>query len=643
MNIKITIPFFILFNCFIQAQDAAVDHFQDSLQTIIKQTNSKTILKESLFLLGEHLVQRNPQRAEEIATRLQKEFNVTSSSPKEKTRNNYIFAASHRWQGDYKTALVYYNEIYTTSVNNKIALDIAKSASFMGNIYMFKGNNVLAQKLLMEAANIYEKQGTAEDKAKTTNALASFYVSVNQFEKGKKEYLKSLSAFKILKDSAGCASVNANLGYVYTELGDYKKAAFYLKEQKKLLNIFPTKRELGFHHDFLGNLRQKEGRLQEAYQEHLTALQIREKLSSTYNLCESKLNMGAVLIHMNKLEDAIFQLQDIFNYSEHESLSQQQTAYQLLAEAYEKMGKNQLALDNFKKYKQVSDSIYSEKSSEIIAEKNAQYDEQKKDSEILLLNKEKEISKAKLYKSKIILFISLLGIAFLLLASFGLYKMYSKIKIKNEIIEKSLKDRELLVHETHHRVKNNLQMISSLLNLQSKYIKDKAALEALQDGRRRVESIAILHKNLYIGEQLTEVNIQDYFENLVTNISKNYAKPDQPTKLVVEARSIFMDLEQVIPISFLVNELITNSLKHAQLDVPDKLLQINVAMTQTSEFYLLTVQDNGNGYIRISKNNTKETFGQRLITMFTQKLNAQVSTDTSNGTKFQFTIPKLLM
>jgi two-component system, sensor histidine kinase PdtaS len=639
MNKRISVYFFLLCNCLLRAQDAPVDKYQDSLQTIVNTTKNKTVLKESLFLLGEHLVQRNPQKAEEIATRLQKEFNVNDSN-QEVIRNKYIFAASHRWQGDYKTALSLYNEIYTTSVSKKVPLDIAKSASFMGNIYMFKGNNVLAQKLLLEAASIYEKQGTAEDKAKINNALASFYLNINQFEKGKKEYLKSLAAFTILKDSAGCASVNGNLAYVYTELGDYKKAEYYFKEQRKLLRVFPTKRELGFHHDFLGILRQKEGRLQEAYKEHLTALKIREKLSSTYNLCESKLNMGTVLIKMNKLDEAVSQLQDVFKYSEHESLNQQQSAYQLLAEAYEKKGNNQLALTNYKKYKQLSDSIYSKESSEIIAEKDAQYNEQKKDSEIQLLNKEKEISESKLHRSKIILFISLLGIGILLLASFGLFKMYSKIKHKNEIIEKSLKDRELLVHETHHRVKNNLQMISSLLNLQSKYVIDKKALEALQDGRSRVESMAILHKNLYIGEQLTEVKIQDYFENLVNSILNTYAKNPEATKVIIEAHTIFMDLEKVIPISFIVNELVTNSIKHALTNVPDKLLEINVSMTQTNEHFLLTVQDNGKGYEEIPKSNKEETFGQRLINMFTQKLSAKVDVDTSNGTKVQFTIPK---
>ena len=153
---------------------------------------------------------------------------------------------------------------------------------------------------------------------------------MNQVEKSKDQYLKALEQYEKLKDSAGMASANANLGMLYTDLEDFEKAEMHLMKQKELNKVFPTLREMGFHHDFLGLLRQKQGRLNDAYSEHLKALQIREKLSSTYNLCESKLNMGEVLIKLGRYQEAISHLKDVFNYDQHESLYQQQTAYNLL-------------------------------------------------------------------------------------------------------------------------------------------------------------------------------------------------------------------------------------------------------------------------------------------------------------------------
>ncbi len=631
---------FVLFFCKTFAQDAKPDAYQDSLQAVINKAKSKEIKKEAYFLLGEHLVQRNPKLAEEIAVKLKSSYSIKLDS-NAIARNNYILGASHRWQGNYKTALEYYYLNYNYFKKHNDFINVAKSGHFIGSILSFLGNNVDAQSHLLEAAKIYDSIGNPEQKANINNSLAGLYSNLNQLEKSKELYLKALKEFETLKDSAGMSSANANLGTIYTDLGEFKKAEFHLLEQKKLNKVFPTLREMGFHHDFLGLLRQKEGRLQEAYDEILKGLQIREKLSSTYNLCESKLNMGEILIKLKRNQEAISHLKDVFKYDEHESLNQQQTAYELLSQAYENLGYYKESLINYKAYKKLSDSIYSSESLEVIAEKDALYEKQKKDAQIKLLNKEKEISDTKLFRSNMIIVISLVGILSLLLATFGLFKMYSKIKIKNEIINKTLKDRELLLHETHHRVKNNLQMISSLFNLQSKYVEDKKAFEVLQNGRNRVESIAILHKNLYAGDNLTMVNIQQYFENLASSIIKSYEKSVDAVKINVNAFDITMDVESVIPIGFIVNELLMNSLKHALPQNATKILEISILMNENSSDYHLVVRDNGIGFEdEINKKGNKESFGQRLIRSFVQKLKAQIEIKSNNGTEVSILIPK---
>ena len=412
-NFYKAIVFLVFFFCKGYAQDAKPDSYQDSLQSIIKKNNSKDIKKEALFLLGEYLVQRNPELAENIASKL-KDYYLSKSDSNAIARNNYIFAASHRWKGDYKTALEYYKSNYDFYKKRKDSVNIAKSGYFMGSIFMFLGKNVDSQSYLIEVAEIYNKIGSPEEKARINNSLAGLYSNLNQLEKSKEQYLKALKQFEIIKDSAGMSSANANLGFVYTELGDFKKAEKHLMVQKKLNKVFPTLREMGFHHDFLGLLRQKQGRLQEAYQEHLKALQIREKLSSTYNLCESKLNMGEILIKLNRNSEAISHLKDVFKYDEHESLNQQQIAYDLLSQAYENLGDYKESLANYKTFKKISDSIYSSESLEILAEKDALYNKQQNDTKIALLNKEKEISESKLLRSNTIVIISLIGIGLLL-------------------------------------------------------------------------------------------------------------------------------------------------------------------------------------------------------------------------------------
>lgn len=624
--------------CF--AQDAKPDAYQDSLQSIISKNASKTSTKEAMFLLGEHLVQRDPEYAQTIANDLLNNF-INANDSSELKRTNYIFAASHRWQGDYKTALEFYQGIYDYSKHIKDSIEVAKSGHFIGTINMFLGNNMISQNHLIEVANIYEKLGTAKQRALINNTLAGFYLNMNQLEKGKEQYLLALEQFEKLNDSSGMASSNANLGLLYTEMGEYQKAEMHLMKQKELNKVFPTLREMGFHHDFLGLLRQAQGRLDDAYQEHFKALKIRENLSSTYNLCESKLNMGEVLIKMERYPEAISYLKDVFTYDEHESLYQQQAAYQLLSKAYEKQGNHKQALKNYKAFSKLSDSIYSEESLEIIAEKDAQYEKQKKDAEIVLLNKEKEISETKLSRSRSIMIISLIGLGLLAIAALALLKMNKKIKSKNSTISKALNDRELLLHETHHRVKNNLQMISSLLNLQSKYVEDPKAMEVLQNGRNRVQSMAILHKNLYAGEDLNTVNIQEYFKGLVESIFNSYNKSDNEVRANIKAEGIVMDVEALIPIGLIVNELVTNSLKHAF--PKDKLQQpeITLEMTETDKDYMLMVMDNGIGIDdEIVNKGDSESFGQRLIRSLSQKLKAKIETYNNTGTQVKIIVPK---
>lgn len=625
---------------FLFSQDAKPDAYQDSLQNVIDSDVKSIQKKEALFLLGEHLVQRDPSKAEAIANDLKNNYIKTSDS-NEVRRNQYIFAASHRWQGDYSTALDYYRGIYSYSKTHNDSLDIAVSSHFIGSISMFLGNNVVSQKHLLEAAEIYDVMGSAKQKARINTSLASFYLNVNQLEKGKQQYLKALKQFEVLQDSSGLAGVNANLGMVYTDLGEYEKAEMHLMRQKGYNAVFPTLREMGFHHDFLGLLRQKQNRLDEAYDEHLKALHIRENLSSTYNLCESKIHMGEVLIKLKRYDEAITHLKDVFSYKEHESLNQEERAHDLLAEAYEKRGDYKSALVNFKAFKRTADSIYSMESIEIIAEKDARYNQQKKDAEIALLSKEKEVSEARLSRSRAVMIISLIALGLLTVAAIALFKLNKKIKRKNQTITKALKDRELLLHETHHRVKNNLQMISSLLNLQSKYVEDENVLEVLQKGRNRVESMAILHKNLYVGEDLNMVNIQDYFEGLVNSILSSYDKSEKEIDLEIKAKDILLDVESVIPIGLIVNELVTNSLKHAFPDVKEEKPSIEVKMTEKKNYYTLRVTDNGVGIENeVINQGEKESFGQRLIRSLSQKLKASVSINNDKGTVVSFVLPK---
>ncbi|MFK8105096.1 MAG: histidine kinase dimerization/phosphoacceptor domain -containing protein [Saprospiraceae bacterium] len=633
--------------CFLTKISAQHQAYEDSLLQIISKDldqNLNTDLAqdtriEEKFLLGEYLVQRHPEQAALYADELVSLLaNVSDSATW--VRLNYIYAASHRWQGNYKTALAYYQTNYDYFKQNKELLELAFCSKKIGLINLFLGNNVLSQEYLLECAEIYQDIGTAKQIASINNSLASFYLNIDQMEKGLARFQQVLEQFTILNDSSGLASANANLGYVYLELGEYEKAESHLLAQKGYNEVFPTLREMGFHYDFMGLLRQKQNRLPEALVEHEKALSIREKLSSTYNLCESKLNMGSVLIKLGQYTEAIKHLKAVLSFEEHQSLNQEQLANSLLSEAYEKRKDHLNALKHYKAYSLIKDSIYNKESIQVIAEKDARYKKQEQDAEIALLNKENVITAERLKNSRLIIIggsIALLCFGFL---CFWIYRMYQKIKGQNEIIHNALNDKNLLIQEIHHRVKNNLQVISSLLSLQSNFIKDENAKKAITDGRNRIKSMAILHQNLYREDNITGVNIKNYFSNLVKEIFNSYQLNKRDIELQLDIEDIVLDVDTVVPIGLITNELITNALKYAFVEQTTQAI-IKVVLKEKEDNYSLVVSDNGIGIDDdILERDPNESFGQLMIHAFIAKLKAQMNFDNKNGTKVLITIPK---
>ena len=553
---------------------------------------------------------------------------------------NYIYAASHRWQGNYTTALEYYDQNYSYFERNNDSLNIAKTARFIGSINMFLGNNVLAQKYLLKCGDIYGEIGTPKQKASIKKSLASFYLNIDQEEKAIEQYLEALEVFTSINDSAGIASCNANLGLTYAYLGEFEKSEYHLMQQKAFNAYFPTLREMGFHYDFMGVLRKEQGRFKEAYENNLKALKIREKLSSTYNLCESKLSVGSILIKLGRYQEAIGHLKPVLDFEEHQSNNQQLRAYNLLSEAYEKKGNYVKALDYFKSYKAVSDSIYDQESIQVIAEKDAKYQKQEQDAEIALLSKEKVIAQQKLNRSKILFYGTLIGLIIISFLSFIVYRLYLKIKGKNQIIKQALEDKNLLIHEIHHRVKNNLQIISSLLKLQSRFITDENALEAIKDGRNRVQSMAVVHRNLYQEDEITGVNMKKYFTSLIEGIFKSYNLAKEDIKLNLDIDDLHLDIDTVIPIGLITNELITNSLKYAFENGTEHAL-IEVKLKESINQYALTVKDNGVGMNeQLIKQESNKSFGQKMIKTFAQKLKADIQVNNLNGTEVTINIPR---
>lgn len=227
----------------------------------------------------------------------------------------------------------------------------------------------------------------------------------------------------------------------------------------------------------------------------------------------------------------------------------------------------------------------------------------------------------------------------ILLFGFAIFFMYRKQRSKNVLIEKQSEDLQMLMKEIHHRVKNNLQVISSLLDLQSLTIKDRQASEAIKESRNRVYSMALIHQNLYKEENVIGIEMNDYINKLVQSLFQSYNSGGNKILLKTDIDHLLLDVDMVIPIGLVLNELISNSLKYAFHNTNSG--SLHITFKKNEEGMLLKVQDNGAGFPQGMNVFQNSSFGYKLVKAFAQKLKAKLEVYNDNGACILLHIKKI--
>lgn len=296
-----------------------------------------------------------------------------------------------------------------------------------------------------------------------------------------------------------------------------------------------------------------------------------------------------------------------------------------------------------KQFQLLKDSVFQIRQSQMLFDTEARYKRTEQDKTISFLNAQNDLKDLRLKLKNRQFFITLLGLFIVLVATGSIYFLYrNKKKLnsilaeKNEIISRALKEKDLLLREIHHRVKNNLQVISSLLSLQSRFIEDERALEAIKEGKNRVKSMALIHQNLYQEDNLMGVDIKPYFEKLIHSLFNSYNIDQEKIRLKLDVEPLNLDVETVIPIGLIVNELVSNALKHA---FPGEMQgEIRITLSEQLGQLKLEVSDNGIGIKDIGALEVSNTFGYRMVSAFKEKLEADFAVENNNGTVIKMTI-----
>jgi len=206
-------------------------------------------------------------------------------------------------------------------------------------------------------------------------------------------------------------------------------------------------------------------------------------------------------------------------------------------------------------------------------------------------------------------------------------------KNSDKKIQESLEEKKMLLKEIHHRVKNNLMIISSLLNLQSQYLKDKKSIDIFKESQNRARSMALIHERLYQSTDLKKIDFGDYIRTLSSELFQTFVSDPGLINLKINVEDIFLDINTAVPLGLIVNELITNSFKHAFQD--GKCGNITIDFHSKNKQYVLTVADDGISFPKDLDFKNTDSLGLQLVNSLTDQIDGKIQLDKSSGTKFK--------
>ncbi|CAH8281605.1 two-component sensor histidine kinase [Mariniflexile fucanivorans] len=375
----------------------------------------------------------------------------------------------------------------------------------------------------------------------------------------------------------------------------------------------------------IGNALKRLGKYPEALESYKRCLALATAANYPNAISTVAANLGEVNMLLGNYKEALsYQLETVKLQENNNDVSNLIENYNHVSTIYNKLGNYELALNYKQKAYSLRDSIASIESDAKMSELLTQYETNKKEETIA--NQEDKISQQKLIQTLSFGLLALL-IGLLIFGFIG-YRDRSRA---NKLLASKNSEIELLLKEVHHRVKNNLEIVSSLLALQSAQIKDPNTKEAIVESQNRVNSIGIVHQKLYKGSNLGAIEMKDYVLNLSETILDSFGAENK-VHLNLAMNTLDLDIDTAVPLGLIINELLTNTVKYAFPDNNTGTITIKLEK-QTNNMLHLEVADNGIGKSGITQGTG---FGSQLISLLTRQLNGTMTEDYSNGTSFVF-------
>lgn len=509
-----------------------------------------------------------------------------------------------------------------------------------GLAYYYAGAYDQALSQYFRADEIYRRLNVSKDYSRLLNNLAMCLKHAEQFDDAQIYYRKSIAVKKAIDDKRGIANTYHNLGLLYSEVGKMDESIEALDSALLIYQEIGNEKEYAASALSLGKVLMDGGRIERAYtlisQSHDY---FKMNPEHNYELYLSTADMGMVLKKLNQPQRAReFLNQALAMNLKTDNLKERRDLLLSLAGVDVDINNHRSASSLLLEAIAIGDSLNTENRLALIEEMQTRFKVREKEKEIVFAEKELE-SQEQISKSYRIGLIAALG-ALILIGALGYFLWLSRreLKEKNRVVEEALEHRELLLKEIHHRVKNNLQVISSLLSMQSFGIEDEKTLDLVREGKDRVKSMALIHQSLYQDENLIGVRSSEYIQKLSQSLFQSYNVDPDRIQLTTDIEELQMDVDTMIPLGLILNELISNALKYAFEDGEPG--EIQICLKQRELDTILEVKDDGKGVPGHFDLDQTTSMGYLIVKDFCQKLRATIDVEAIDGTRIRIKIPK---
>ncbi|WP_242675453.1 tetratricopeptide repeat-containing sensor histidine kinase [Niastella koreensis] len=551
---------------------------------------------------------------------------------------HYNFGKSNLTESELLRALELYNKIGSTKVS-----DVYYSLSYVNR---YRG---AYEKSLLYATKCVENAERNNDTTSLDNyygELALVYDELSRPEESCHWYRKTLEKRSEQKQDG--TSVLQTATFLIRQLIKLKKNREALALMDSLLVVYPPK-----------NLREKSAvaqnyaycfdalkRYPEAEQNYISCLAYCRKAGfDNETISIGNMDLGRFYLQHGQFKKAKTYLDTAVTIMGADRVIDQRELFKMRFTADSALGNYSAAIKNLQYYQFLNDSIYNERKSRQIEELTVQYETQKKEQNIRLLENEKQLQQNELAKEQNTKR-WIVGAVLLLIAIVGLLVNYSRLKQrtnqelqvqqiqiekKNNSLQQLVAEKEWLVREIHHRVKNNFHMVMGLLHTQAAYLQSEEAIQAVTESSQRIQAMSLVHQKLYQSDNLSAINMTGYIHELIDYLKDSF-HTGNTIRFNLQIDPVTFTVSYCVPVGLIVNEAVTNAIKHAFPDKQEGVIDISLK-SLGDEHFLLSIKDNGVGLPATFNAASQTTMGMRLMRGLSDDLDAVFQIHNNNGTQ----------